>query len=520
MKKMKGLLLAATLMFSANALMAQSYTETALMFSRTQPAGSARMLGMGGAQISLGGDFSSAYSNPAGLGMYNRSEFSITPGYYSLTNTGSYFAGSLLSDHNTDTRTALSIPGLGLIFSKPQNENGFIHGTFGITVTRLNDFNSNLSYSGVNDKNSLIDYFLNEANFNGQNGFDGSPAQFDEGGDLFNTVTEVAYRNFLIGEAQVLDPSFPNDVYFTDFERGTNPNAIQSETIQTKGGQNQWSFSYGANFDDRFFLGGGIGVVALNFISHKAYSEDFPGQVKLSSYTLTEDLQIKGTGINATIGAIGRPVEGLQIGASITTPTRYNLTDTYSAEMRSHWLNFDYYGDGSVILNNESEHTDVITTGYNLNTPWKFSGGASYIFGKSGLISVDIEHLNYAGARYNSQTTGITYNSDNDDIKTLYASITNFRAGGEYRLKSLRFRAGAGYMPDPYKEVQNDVKMSRVSGSLGFGYRASKFFVDLAYMRSWSKGSYRPYTVPGGNSPLLTYDKQASNVVTTIGFTF
>lgn len=513
MKKMKGLLLAAMLMLTANALMAQSYTETALMFSRTQPTGSARMLGMGGAQISLGGDFSSAYSNPAGLGMFNRSEFSISPGYYSLTNKGTYTAGnSILSSNNTDTKTSLSIPGLGLIFSKPQNEAGFIHGTFGITVTRLNDFNSNISYGGVNGSSSLIDYFINQAN-------GGTPDQFDDGGALFNTVTEVAYRNFLIGEASILDPSFPDDAYFTDFDPAINPNVIQDETIQTKGAQNQWSFSYGANFDDRFFLGGGIGVVALNYISHKAYSEKFTDQ-PISGYTLTEDLQIKGTGINATIGAIGRPVDGLQLGASITTPTRYNLTDTYYAEMRSNWKNFDYYGDGSVILGNESEHTDNITTGYNLNTPWKFSAGASYIFGKSGLVSVDVERLNYAGSKYNSQTSGISYNSDNDEIRNLYASVTNFRAGGEFRLKSLRFRAGAGYMPDPYKQLQNDVNMSRVQGSLGLGYRASKFYVDLAYMKNWSKGSYRPYSIPNDNSPLLSYDRNASNVVGTIGFTF
>lgn len=517
MRKLKGLLLAATLMLTANALMAQSYIETALMFSRPRPTGSARMLGMGGAQISLGGDFSSAYSNPAGLGMYNRSEFSITPGYYSLQNSGSYFAGnSTISDGNIDTKTSLNIPGLGLIFSKSQNDEGFIHGSFGITVTRLNDFNSNIHYTGVNKSSSLIDFFINDAN-------GGNPSQFDENGALFNTVTEVAYRNYLIGEASILDPSFPDNAYFTDFDPAINPDVIQEESVQTKGAQNQWSFSYGANFNDRFYLGGGIGIVALNFQSHKAYSEDFTDQPILG-YTLTEDLQIKGTGLNLTVGAIGRPVDGLQIGAAITTPTRYNLTDTYSAEMHSSWDSFDYYGDGSVILGNETEHTDLITSGYNLNTPWKFSAGASYIFGKSGLISFDVEHLNYGGAKYNSQTTGISYNTDNNDIKKFYASVTNFRAGGEFRLQEFRFRVGGGYMPDPYKERQNDVNMSRVSASAGVGYRASKFFIDLAYINTWTSNSYRPYSIPEDPanpvSPVLRYDQVASNIVGTIGFTF
>jgi hypothetical protein len=513
MKKLKGLLLAATLMLTANALMAQTYTETALMFSRTRPAGSARILGMGGAQISLGGDFSSAYSNPAGLGMFNRSEFSITPGYFQLQNTGSYFAGnSLISDGNVDNRTALSIPAFGMIFSKPQDDAGFIHGTFGVTVTRLNDFNSNIQYQGTNASSSLIDYFIDQAN-------GGTPDQFGSDGALFNTVTELAYDNFLVGEASILDPDFPSDQYFTDFDPGINPNVNQDESIQTKGAQNQWSFSYGANFNDKFFLGGGLGIVALNFQSHKAYTERFTDQ-PINNYTLTEDLQIRGTGLNLTLGGIFRPVDGFQVGAAVTTPTRYNLTDTYTASMRSNWNNWDYYGDGSEILTNEQAGTDDITSGYNLTTPWKFAAGASYIFGKSGLISVDVEHLNYGGAKYNSQTSGVSYNGDNSEIKSLYTSTTNFRAGGEYRIKSFRLRAGGNYMPDPFKSEQNDVKRSRVSASGGVGYRASKFYIDLAYIRSWGSSTYRPYTLGNGDSPILKYDQSAGNIVGTVGFTF
>ncbi|HEU5290319.1 MAG TPA: long-chain fatty acid transporter, partial [Cyclobacteriaceae bacterium] len=59
---------------------AQGFVENALLFSRTKPGGSARIQAMGGAQIALGGDFSSALSNPAGLGMYNRSEITFSPG--------------------------------------------------------------------------------------------------------------------------------------------------------------------------------------------------------------------------------------------------------------------------------------------------------------------------------------------------------------------------------------------------------------------------------------------------------
>ena len=43
--------------------------------------GTARNQAIGGAGVSLGGEFSSLFINPAGLGFYKTSEIVITPGY-------------------------------------------------------------------------------------------------------------------------------------------------------------------------------------------------------------------------------------------------------------------------------------------------------------------------------------------------------------------------------------------------------------------------------------------------------
>jgi hypothetical protein len=40
--------------------------------------GTARYVGMGGAMTAIGGDPSAAIDNPAGLGLYRRSEISVT----------------------------------------------------------------------------------------------------------------------------------------------------------------------------------------------------------------------------------------------------------------------------------------------------------------------------------------------------------------------------------------------------------------------------------------------------------
>src|SRR5215210_7998194 len=81
----------------------------ALRFSFLQPQGTARSIGFGSALGSVGGDFSSLSVNPAGIGIYKRSEITFTP---SLTfgNTGSAYSGN--SDETGSSHFAFSNLGL------------------------------------------------------------------------------------------------------------------------------------------------------------------------------------------------------------------------------------------------------------------------------------------------------------------------------------------------------------------------------------------------------------------------
>ena len=146
----------------ASSSFAQSYVESALLFSRTMPGGSARIQGMGGSQIALGGDFSSTLSNPAGLGMYNRSEVTFTPALSFYDTRAQY-----LGNEDEDSKSVFNIPGISFVFNLPRDRNGFVGGSFGISMSRTNDFNRSISYHGTNEDNSIIDYFLyNKGIFN------------------------------------------------------------------------------------------------------------------------------------------------------------------------------------------------------------------------------------------------------------------------------------------------------------------------------------------------------------------
>jgi hypothetical protein len=486
--------------------MAQSFTETALLFSRTKPVGSARILGMGGAQTSLGGDYSSGYSNPAGLGMFNKSEFSISPGFNSSSINSDYLGNS-----TSDSKTNLHIPGLGFVFQTEQDgRNGFLSGAFAVSYSRTNNFNQNFSYQGVNDKNSIIDYFIIDAT--GQ-----QPSSFDYGEENFNTPTGLAYSNYLIGPATILDPNNNPTDYFSDVKIDDYP--FQSETVQTKGAQNQWSFSYGANFNDKFFIGGGVGFTTLKYETQKNYSEEFSGD-PLYNLNLNETISIRGSGINATGGMIYRPLSMLQLGVSYTTPTLYKLTDQYNATMSTSWNSWDYFGDQSKILGNESEYTDDVISEYDLKTPSRLNFGASVFFQKYGFISADVEVVNYSGAKYSSNVSGISYKPDNENIKSLYQSTVNYRIGGEFRYESYRARAGFSYMPDPFRSEQNNVSRQITSVSGGLGYRAKKFYLDFAVVFTQGNSTYRPYTVNSVDSPIVTLDSKTTFGMVTLGFPF
>jgi hypothetical protein len=174
-------------LFITHSSEAQSYADNALLFSRTRPAGSARIQALGGTQVSLGGDYSSALSNPAGLGMYNHSEFALSLGTTSLATDVNYFGNS-----TSTTKSTFNIPGLSYVFHHETGKaTGFLGGSFAITLSRINDHNSDYNYRGSNSESSIIDYFIEDA-------YGRDPDEMLSGGRDFYNITALAYNNYLI----------------------------------------------------------------------------------------------------------------------------------------------------------------------------------------------------------------------------------------------------------------------------------------------------------------------------------
>lgn len=524
---------------------ASDYHEQALLFSRYEYTGTARIQGIGGVQMSLGGDLSSAMSNPAGLGFYNRSEASFTPSIGVLNSDANYVGSNVSS-----TKTTFNFDNLGVVFNKTKsrdNLNFLQSRSFAISYSKINDFNNNIEYAGDNTKNNIVDYAIQDA--------------YDQGYPTVDNLTGFAYdayQAYLISEYfdafqngnDTTYSYFYDRTFFSEFPTENFP-THQTERIESRGSQNQVSFAYGGNIEDRFYFGLNVGVLSVDYQTTKYYDEIYPEGDIGHSLFLTETLDVEGLGINATLGVIARPINSLLIGASFVTPSAYNLNEYYTNNMTVNYNSFNFGDYNDYFTANEGYFTnnrgdDYLYTGtdydagttiseqsldqlnseltYNLTTPWRINGGLTYFIGKSGFISGDVEYVDYSSMKVRAQKDDeISLESQNDIIKASYGSALNWNVGSEIRLNEFRIRAGFAYYASPYANGRQSDN-NRYNISLGGGMRTKKFFVDLAVVNKYYESDYAPYTLDGSadflQTPYASITNSNLNVVVSGGFFF
>lgn len=270
------------------------YFEDALRYSQYQSTGSARIMGLGGTQTSLGGDVSNIHENPAGLGFFRRSEVSFTGSYGSWNSETTFL--SQVQDNSTNN---FALPNVSVVISRvkdPLELGDWRGGSFGISINRSRLYTNDFGYfSNTRGTSSLLDYYADDYNTFGE------PAIGDPAGLPLD-----------VGLISDQDGDFEKDA---DYALG---NPFQDELIENQGTKSEISFSYGGNYKNKLFLGGTIGVSSLNFTSTKTFNEEFLDQDDLTSlyYSLQENLYQNGTGVNLGLGVIYKPMDHLNLGLS------------------------------------------------------------------------------------------------------------------------------------------------------------------------------------------------------------
>lgn len=492
------------------------YYNDALRFSQNFFSGSARFQAIGGAQTALGADVGSAISNPAGFGFFRKSEFSFSPAaLFSNNETTS----SLNNQSNLDANYVPNIANLGLVlsFAKDEYEGGkWRGGAFGISLSRVNNFQNKFSFEGENRGSSLSDFYVEQANginFNDLENLD--LTQYE--------VQRAAYFAYLISPFA----DAPTEYYTyarDDRERLIAP-MQQSEIITTKGATNQWSFSLGGNYDDRLYFGASLGITTINYTREKNFKETanyvLGAPKSYIDMTLDDELKVKGTGFNLSAGLIYRVNDYIRLGASAVSPTFYSMREEFSSRFQSTFDPvFNVNGNGETKFKEETLPGEFT---YNLTTPFRLNLGTAIFIGKYGFISADAEMVDYRTMRLNNNE-GFSFSADNRSIKNAFRTVWNLRLGGELRADIFRIRGGYAMYADPYNNI-DDVNRQVQIITGGVGIRLPDYYVDIALVRQAFDSAYLPYVLASnspyaGSEPITRTRNRITNIVVSAGIFF
>ena len=425
--------------------------EDIVRYSVTTNAGSARSSAMGGAFGALGGDISTLGNNPAGIGVFRRSEISLTPGL-NIANTKS---------NNTSVRnTSFQPASLGFVvtlYNEHFNWKGF---NFGVNYTNLNNFNRKTNQYVYNSPTSTIQAWANDANYALDHGYE------------IPIVAEMAENVHLLNwndTSCMYEPMLYN-----------NDEVLQHKYIREEGYQGEYDISFGTNYKDKLYLGLAIGIQSIRYKYSSAYtgkaSSDNPNEI--DQYGHYQYLKTEGVGTGFKVGAIYRPLPELRIGASIHSPIYFSVSEDYEESMYSAFYTPDDNGDYEY-----DSYLDPfpLSYDYDMQTPWKAVFSLATVLRQKAILSVDYEFNNYNSARFSDGNGGFDYDQPgeaNEYIREFLKNTNNVRIGAEYRVNGMfSLRSGYACLSSPYKS--NGRKIQTVSG--GFGLNLGAFYCDASY---------------------------------------
>ena len=434
------------ILFLAYSLSPIAYSQDVQRFAERSTIGSARYVGMGGAMTAIGGDPSAAMVNPAGLGLYRRSEISVSIDE-TIDNT------QQVGSNDTYQRTRFAAPQISAIWAwgNSQKQRGLVYNNFMFSLNRLANFNRDIVVKGAGM--GMVPTICNITNDEG-----GVSEEF-----LVNKPwddVEIGWLSILGYEAYLIDPIENNKwkpaVDFTD----------GSLSISETGTSDQYTLSWAGNISNQWYIGIGLNIPTINYTKHTSLREE--NKQNSSSAELKSMFHVSGVGVSGSFGLIYRPIQALRIGASLQTPTILSLSRQSTGDMYS-----TIAGQKYEVLTPESGVMDI-----DIASPLRTSVSVAGQMGKIGLIAVQYDYA---------------HSNEMEDIHTL-------RMGAEAQVtRGLFLNAGYVYessfmKEDPkwllgYNEIRTDMDYRYTAAtqyaSAGIGYRSDVVVAQLAYQYGW-----------------------------------
>lgn len=445
-----------------------------MLFSQHDPTyGTARVAAMGGAFTSLGADLSSMSINPAGLGMYHRSDWGFTQALSAdgmHTTSPNMRPGTLSAGGG---KVSYGLNNVGIAYNVFNSSGTFTSLTIGFGYNRAANFNSRTKIDTFGDNSSIAEMFARQLNYHSipssalessANPFENLAIGFEQWGAVLGYNTGLVGVNGE-GEYGYTLGITPTDSYFGSV---------------TKGGVYEYDFSLGANLGNYLYLGATLGATDLNYTENTSYEERYSQSEYVGDMWLDQTTRVTGSGVTAKLGLIARPTEALRIGVAFHLPTYYTTEKYYEGAM------------GVWDKTTEREHR--ADTGLPLISTSKFHTAPRLLAGISGIFSSRaIAALDWEVAWYNKMHARNDADASLTQSSNLYKPAHTFRAGLEYILNdNVSLRAGGSLTLDFMRKddfvANNPTIRNGFSITGGTGFKLGRNgYIDVAYVYNRSK---------------------------------
>ncbi len=482
---------------------AQDITD-AVRFSRQDLMGTARYTGMAGAFSSLGGDLSALKLNPAGSSVFLTNHASGTLNLNIKNNDVNFTDG--FTDES-DTTFDLNQAGIVFVFAANNDDATLSKYAYGFTYEQVANFDDSYVARGNNNQ-SIDQFFLDSA--------DGIPLDLltplsgESVSDLYTFLGEtegVVAQNALLGfQSFVFDPENPDDFNNTNYISNVTANQfLQDYFIQEDGYNGKFSFNASVELNKRFYFGLNLNAHYMEYDRFTSFFESNSDPTsEINSIRFDNRLRTRANAFSFQLGSIVKITNQLRAALSYDSPTWYNVSDETTQFIRT---GSDEFGSASVDPNVLNIFPD-----YNYRTASKWTAGLSYIFGGSGLLSVDYSIQDYSNAKFTSNSLEFL----NSGIEQNLTSAANLNIGGEYVFKQFKFRGGYFLQETPYEDdfIQGDLE----GYTLGLGYSIDNVNIDLAYSLASIDRNDRLFQT--GLDQTAQVESDISNLFLTVSFGF
>lgn len=474
---MKRLLLILLLVYSLSPIASGQDVQR---FSERQVMGTARYVGMGGAMTAIGGDPSAVLDNPAGLGLYRRSEIMLT-----IDET---IDKTQQSSENQYTRSRFAAPQIAAIWAlgNMQKQRGLIFSNFMISSHRLANFNRDVVVKGQGM--GMLETMCYKT--------DGLAEQYLQNKPWDDS--EIGWLSILGYEAYLIDP-LEDDLWApaVEFTDGTL-------SISETGNYDQYTLSWAGNISHQWYVGVNLNIPTLSYTKRVSHTETD----RINSAELKSLYHLSGLGIGGSVGLIYRPIQAIRVGASFHIPTTMSLSVQTESDMYS-----KVSGQSYEVLTPAS---GVVST--KIASPLRSSVSLAGQIGNEGLIAVQYDYTHAP----KDKELGF---SPMEDVHTL-------RVGAEAQAtRGLYINAGYVYessflKEDPiwmlsYNEIRTDMDYRYTSStqyaSAGIGYRSDAVVAQLAYQYCWQTMHQYATEV---QAAAMNVDTQTHRIVATLAWRF